>query len=490
MEDNNDNKEKNSQMQPQYETVPLEKRDSSFEQPQEPIIEETPEEVVTPEIPTSIDEPPIYKENKNQYLFIGLGGVIFFFILLFLIFSLFSNKKSTKQVNLIYWGLWEEKEIFQPLIDDYQKKNPYVKINYQKMSPDSYRDKLIVRSKNNQGPDIFRFHNTWLPQIKEVLSPLPQSVMTNSEFEKIFYDIHKKDLKVENYYYGIPLMIDGLLMVYNRSLFKRAGVLKEPETWEEIMDIVPKLTVKNQQGNLITSGIALGTANNIEHFSDIFALFLVQNGADLSNLNTAEAVSALEAYRKFAELPNQFWNEEMPNSINAFLQEKVAIIFVPSWQILNIKMANPELDFKVAKVPTIPGSKNISIANYWVEGVSRYSKNQLEAWKFLKFLVEKESLTKLYEIQAKARLFGTAYSRVDLANLLIQNEYLGPVIKQAENFVSLPLVNRTFDNGLNDGLIKYLENAINSTIEGVSYSEALKTMSEGVQQIFNRYNVN
>ncbi len=248
--------------------------------------------------------------------------------------------------------------------------------------------------------------------------------------------------------------------------------------------------MKDPQGNLITSGIAIGTANNIEHFSDIFALFLIQNGAELKNLNSQEAVSALEAYRKFAELPNQFWSEEMPNSVNAFIQEKVAIIFVPSWQILNIKVMNPELDFKAIPVPIIPGGKTVSIANYWVEGVSRFSKNQLEAWKFLKFLSEKESLTKLYEVQSRIRLFGTAYSRKDLANLLIQNEYLGSVVKQAENLVSIPLISRTLDNGLNDGLIKYLENAINSTVQGVSYQEALKTMSQGVNQIFTQYNIN
>ncbi len=485
MEVNNDNKEKIEEMQPKFETIPVDENSKK-----QPLVEETPEEVTTPEELTPINETPVYKESVSPpFLFIGLGIVIFIFLLL-IFSSLFSSKKTKKPINLIYWGLWEEKEIFQPLIDEYQKKNPNIKITYQKMSPENYREKLIVRSKNNQGPDIFRFHNTWIPEIKEVLSPLPSSVMTNNEFENTFYEVYQKDLKVGRYYYGIPLYIDNLVMIYNRSLFKKAGILKEPSTWEDILDIVPKLTVKDLQGNLITAGIAIGTANNIEHFSDIFALFLIQNGADLKNLNTQEAVSALEAYRKFAEPPNQFWTEDMPNSINAFIQEKVAIIFVPSWQILNIKVMNPELDFKVTTVPVIPGGKNVSIANYWVEGVSRFSKNQIEAWKFLKYLSEKENLTKLYEIQSRSRLFGTAYSRKDLANLLIQNEYLGPVIKQADNLISISLISRTSDNGLNDSLIKYLENAINSTIQGVSYQEALKTMSQGVNQIFNQYNIN
>jgi multiple sugar transport system substrate-binding protein len=63
------------------------------------------------------------------------------------------------------------------------------------------------------------------------------------------------------------------------------------------------------------------------------------------------------------------------------------------------------------------------------------------------------------------------------------------VIKQANNFVSQPLIARTFDNGLNDEIIKYIENAINSTIQGVTYSEALKTAAQGVTQIFTKYNI-
>jgi multiple sugar transport system substrate-binding protein len=122
-----------------------------------------------------------------------------------------------------------------------------------------------------------------------------------------------------------------------------------------------------------------------------------------------------------------------------------------------------------------------------VEGVSVRSKNQLEAWKFLKFLAQKESLAKLFENQTKVRPIGTVYSRADMINLLAQDEYLGAIVKQADNFLSLPLVSRTFDNGLNDEIIKYLENAINSTIQGVSYEEAFNTAKKGVDQVINKY---
>jgi len=180
----------------------------------------------------------------------------------------------------------------------------------------------------------------------------------------------------------------------------------------------------------------------------------------------------------------------MVNSTTAFIQEKVAIIIVPSWEIISIKAANPDIDMKVVPIPVVPGTSLISVSSYWVEGVSRFSNNQIEAWKFLKFLTEKENMTKLYEIESKIRPFGEPYSRVDLAPLLAQDPYLSAIIKEANNLTSLPLISRTADNGLNDEIIKYLENAINSTILGVSYKEALTTAKSGIDQVFTKYNIN
>ena len=468
-------------------------------QSEAPFVEEAPQDMTTPDIkslPPADLPPPIYEENKNQYMLIVVGGIVFLILLVIIIKALFFGKPVNKQANLIYWGLWEDKEVMEPLIAAYQQKNPQIKITYQKMNPQSYREKLVSRSKTQETgaaaiekPDIFRFHNTWLPEIKDIVAPLPPTVMSGEEFDKIFYPIHKKDLKVGNYYYGLPLEIDGLVLVYNQSLFKKAGIVTVPSTWDDITEIVPKLTVKDRSGQLITSGIAMGTASNVDHFSDIFGLLLLQNGGSLNKLDQEEAAGALEIFRKFSEPPQWYWTEGMTNSTTAFIQEKVAMIIVPSWEVLSIKSSNPDIDMKVVPVPVVPGTALISIASYWVEGVSRFSNNQLEAWKFLKFLTEKENMTKIYEIQSKLRPFGEPYSRVDLAPLLAQNPYLSAVIKQANNFASQPLISRTFDNGLNDEIIKYLENAINSTIQGVSYREALREAKKGIDQVFTKYNI-
>lgn len=489
--DNNKTAEENTI----FETVPVEESTTTdFSPPiedQEAIVPEaTPEEITPEQIPQE-ELPPIYEENRNKYLFIGFG-VVFFVIIFILIIKFISGlgSQKSKSITLTYWGLWEEKEVFAPLIADYKRKNPKVEINYVKMSHQDYRQKLLERSKTGKGPDIFRFHNTWLPSLKELLSPLPKNIMSDQEFEETFYPVAKTDLKAGNFYYGLPCEIDGLVLVYNDNLFKRAGFEISPKTWEDVANYAAKLSVKDEDGKIITAGIALGTASNVEHFSDIFGLMLLQNDADLKNLTSNEAIGALEAYRKFAEPPNNIWDENMPNSVAAFIQEKVAMIIVPSWEILVIKQNNPDINLKVTTLPLVhAGGVQISVSNYWVEGVSKFSKNQLEGWKFLRFLTEKDNLTKWYGEIAKVRLFGEPYSRVDLASILIQNEYIGPVIQQAKYMKSLFLISRTYDNGLNDEIVKYLENAVNATINGLSYKEALETAQQGIEQVYKKYGI-
>lgn len=432
--------------------------------------------------------------NKTKYLIIGGAALLFVVVFAVILGLLLGGKKEAKPVaaTLTYWGLWDDEETMKPIIDAYTKQHPEIKVNYLKMDPVSYRDKVMARSKGSNGPDIFRYHNTWLPELTDVVAPLPDTVMTVADFNKTFYKVHQQDLKIGNKYYGIPLMIDGLVLVYNDGLFKKAGINNPPTTWIDIYNYIGKLTVKNSEKQIITSGIALGTADNIEHFSDILALFLTQNGVDMKKLESPDAAAALESYRKFAEDENElFWDQTMPNSLNAFIQEKVAMIFVPSWEILAIKAANPQIRIKSAPVPQVPETDIVSISSYWVEGVSKYSKNQLQAWQFLKYLSEKDTMTKLYAEQSKTRLFGAPYSRRDLGSLLADQEYLSPVIKQATNgeYVTMPMISRTFDNGLNDEIVKYFETAVNQTIQGVTYSQAMSTAAQGVKQVFSKYNI-
>lgn len=392
---------------------------------------------------------------------------------------------SRQPIVINYWGLWENEQILSTIISQFQEQHPNVQITYTKQSPRQYRERLQAALERGEGPDIFRFHNTWVPMLKNDLAPAEKTGYTAQEFQATFYPVAQQDLVIGGQVYGAPLMFDGLGLYYNEELLRAAGI-SPPTTWEEFRDAALALTVKDETGKIVTAGAALGLTSNIEHFSDILALMMLQNGADLANPTSQEAQQALAFYRLFAEKPGNVWDETLDNSILAFASGKVAFIFAPSWQVFTIRDINPQLSFKIIPVPQLPGSA-VSWASYWVEGIAKNSKHKDEAWEFLKFLTSKENMVKLYSEQSKLRAFGEPYSRVDLAQTLISDPYVGAFMQQAQTAKSFFLASRTYDNGINDRMIKYLEDAVNSQAQGVSPEEALQVTAQGFSQVLTSF---
>jgi len=393
---------------------------------------------------------------------------------------------GSKEVTISYWGLWENDANVRSVITDFEVKNPKIKVSYVKQSPRQYRERLSAAIARGEGPDVFRFHNTWVAMLAGDLAVVPKTVMTPTEFSSTFYPVAKNDLVAGNAIYGVPMMTDGLGLYINEDLFAKAGA-STPVTWEDVLTIVPKLTVKTDS-TITTSAIALGTTGNVENWSDILALMMLQNGANLVNLQGKEAEETLLFYRKFADPvdPMYTWNETLDNSIYAFAIGKVAMILAPSWRAFDIKQIRPELRFKIIPAPQLPGN-TVSWASYWVEGVSNKSKMQPQAFIFLKYITSREVVTKLYSEAAKTRLFGEVYARTDLGATIEADPFAGAYAKQAKTAKSFPLASRTFDNGLNDKLIKYLEDAVNSVAAGSAPSAALITAASGFRQILSQY---
>lgn len=397
-----------------------------------------------------------------------------------------STQSPSQNVTITYWGLWENDATFRQFIADFETSHPGISVQYIQQSPKQYRERLQSAINRGEGPDVFRFHNTWIPMLRLQLATVPSSVMTTTDFTSAFYAVASNNLVSGSSIFGIPVMVDGLGLYINDDLFATAGV-SAPVTWSDVSLVVPKLTVKNGTA-IVTSAIALGTASNIEHFSDILGLLFFQNGADLTNLSGKDAEQALMFYRSFADPANPLytWSDGMDNSVSAFSAGRVAMILAPSWRAHEITAANPKLKFHIAPVPQLQGN-TVTWASYWVEGVSSKSQRQQAAWEFVKYLTSVEGSSKLYTEASKARLFGEPYARVELANTIQDDPYTGAFVRQASTARSFPIASRTFDNGLNDRMIQYLTDAVNSMATGASPTQVLQTVSAGFRQVLSSY---
>ncbi len=454
-----------------------------------------PAEIPNP-TPSPIPPPPSIKKSfpfaKIISIVVGLILLIALFLLLFrFVFPRFGIFQ--KETTITWWGLWEDSSIVQPIIDAYQAANSKVKITYVAQSKEDYRERLTNSLARGEGPDIFRFHNTWVPMLKSELSALPPETMSAEEYTQTFFPVAVSDLSSGSNILGIPLEYDGLALYINEEIFATYGKTT-PKLWDDLREISRDLTIV-EDGQIKQSGIALGNSINVDHWQEILGLMFFQNNVDLKNPSSTLAIQTLNYYNSFAN-PNSndyTWDETLPPSTSAFASGKLAMFFGPSWRAFEIMDNNPDLRFKVVPVPQLPKSDpsepDITYATYWVEGVWERSAGKKEAWKFLKHLSSKETLTQLYENARKTRRFGELYPRSDMVDLLSSDPLVSGFISLAPSAKSWYLASRTFDGktGINTKLGAYLEDAITSSLLAGDSEAALATASNGIQQVLAEY---
>lgn len=416
------------------------------------------------------------KSSRKQFLKIIIGIfalVIIGFIVFNIILPSLSKKTKNEKVTLLYWTVSDDSKAMQPIISDFERQHPNISINSVQQDIKQYTERVIARIQNGTGPDVFGFHNTWLPMFLSVLAPLPKDTITKADFEKWFYKVMQYDLVKNGAIYGIPLEIDTLSLYINTQIFKEAK-LSSPKNWVDFSNIARELTIKDESGKIATSGAAVGTFDNITHAGDIVSLFLVQNGTDLNDISsTSKAASeALDFYTSFA-INDKVWDDTFEPSVISFAKGNVAMLFGYSRDFFTIKSINPDLSFEIYPVPQL-SPQNMTIASYWAKGVSVKSKHQKEAMLLLKYLAQKETEQKLFAEQSRIRAFGNPYARRDLANLLKENTVY-PFVSQGDIAVSSFFASDTYDNGLNSAN-NYLGDAINSILSGASPQTAVETL--------------
>jgi multiple sugar transport system substrate-binding protein len=442
-----------------------------------------------PAVPPIVPTLPKKRGIPKIFLWLGIGAVVL--LVIFLLVRVFAGARPGSS-SITWWGLWEDESVVAPLIAEYQTAHPNVKITYVKQSPQDYRERLTSALAKGTGPDIFRFHNSWVPMFRNDLDTLPSSVMNASDFAKAFYPIASSDLTSGSGIVGIPLEYDALTLYINEDIFNKAGKTP-PATWDDLRILARELTVKDDQGVITQSGIALGRTENVDHWQEILALMMLQNGVDLSNPIGKPAEDALTFFTVFST-QDGVWDVSLPASTQAFAGGKLAMYIAPSWRAFEISQQNPSLKFRTVAVPQLPKDNpkqpDITYATYWADGVWARSTKKAAAWDFLKFLSTQSSLEKLYANSAKTRNFGEPYPRMDMANILMDHPVIGSIIKQAPGAESWYLASRTFDGptGINSQLSNYFADAVNAVADGKQTSDkALETVAQGVQQVLSQY---
>ncbi|MEK7610077.1 MAG: extracellular solute-binding protein [Patescibacteria group bacterium] len=306
------------------------------------------------------------KINKFQIIVIGIFVICL--IAGVAAFALYKGSSSSTTIPPVtIWGTFPE-NIFDQYVAKINNNLPQsITVEYVQKNPDSFSQEFIAALARGTGPDGLLVPVDMILPHFDKLSMIPFSALT----QRTFLDSYIEQAKIYLYSNGIlalPFTVDPLVMYWNKDMFNAVGVATYPKYWDEFTGLNKKLTVKDQNGNIRKSAIALGDFSNVSNAREILGTLIMQlgnpitasdkDGFIVSTIKSDYAISPIPAINFFTQFvdpsnENYSWNRGMPNSKSAFLSGGLATYFGFASELADIRAKNPNLNFDVASFPQL-----------------------------------------------------------------------------------------------------------------------------------------
>jgi len=204
-------------------------------------------------------------------------------------------------------------------------------------------------------------------------------------------------------YYGIPYTVDLSGLVWNKELFREAGLDPErpPQTWDELIEYAQLLT-KDFDGDGETDqyGFAIvGSSAGWQMFG--FMPVVWSYGGRLLNddgtevlIDSPEAIEALQMWvdliHKYEVAPKNAATWQYSDVYNAFVTERVAMMLSGNYNIITFKQDAPHLDFGITFIPRSAHGQHASFSGGNLMAITSTTKEPDLAWEFVEFAMSED----------------------------------------------------------------------------------------------------
>ncbi len=321
-------------------------------------------------------------------------------------------EKSTEKVKLVAWigGDWDQPGLFsaiEAIADNYKEIEPNVEIELVNVAVDTVLEQTesVVQAKS--GPDIvFTWAGSWSIGFvwKGGLSFIDDFI-PEDEYE---HYIGVEQRMWEGKHYGVPYYIAGKPMLYNKELFKKAGLDPNefPKKWDDFLDVCQK--IKDAGITPIGMGVTDWFGG---YFVGELAPQVMDSPLPILEMSVGETKNFTdEAYlamwEKIYELYKLGYFNEDADSLNLwqawemFAKGDSAIAFQGDYQIPFISETIGAENIGVATIPAFGNS--IQTDKYVLEvhggSITSWSPNKQAAADFLMYIHDPKSMNILYEV--------------------------------------------------------------------------------------------
>lgn len=319
------------------------------------------------------------------------------------------KKTKTPDGGVLLWHWMTDREgALQQLADQYQKTNN-VPIQLELYAPsDAYASKVRAAAQTSTLPDIFGV----LGESRDLAAFIKAGHVANlrdamdadnGAWRKQFFPkaLATSSYQAGNQYdvpvglYGVPVDVTNIQMLYNKDLYKQAGLdpEKPPLTWDQLLDHWRKLKEAKIPG--LVSG--WGETWLIDCFANNYAFNIMGEAKVLDTFrgkvpytdpDWIKVLSIFEQVRNEGLLVSGAVTMVNKTAEQTFANGKAAYAFNGSWCVNVYKGMNPDLNYAAMLPPAISRAYPLKI---WGGAGSSFmvnakTANQAKAIEFLKWL--------------------------------------------------------------------------------------------------------
>jgi raffinose/stachyose/melibiose transport system substrate-binding protein len=139
--------------------------------------------------------------------------------------------------------IWFKNDVdtqMKELVAEFQKEHPNITINVESIGDGKSEEVVKSRFAAGKGPDIFTVAGpAGIDQYKESLADL-----TNEPWVSRATPYLVEEMSKDGVVYGMPYLIEGMGLVYNKKVFADAGITQLPTNFTELKAVVEQLKAK------------------------------------------------------------------------------------------------------------------------------------------------------------------------------------------------------------------------------------------------------
>lgn len=310
-----------------------------------------------------------------------------------------------KRVVTIWYDGTEEESV-KRLEPEFEALHPDIDLQFEIVPYSDLSTKEMVACQSSVGPDVMWQSYAWTNSFAKMglltsySSYLEQSdaIDLENDFDPVALELGT----VEGEIYGLPWSMEAMCLVYNKDMFRDAGLDPEapPTNWDELIQCAKALTIdKDGDGTIDQYGYGLvGNLTGNTWFRFVPELWsaggeVASEDLTIGTLNSPEAIETMTHYAGLLTehhvAPEGSVNNGAAEVRTLFNNKNVAMYVDGQAAVKNIQKDAPDIDVGVALWPGKNGPLNAGLGGYYI-ATPKNAANPEDAWIFIEYFLSKE----------------------------------------------------------------------------------------------------